>query len=228
MASWQRVFVFTVGISFYGLVEAPAQSTHPVSGRQIAPVMGVGGADWLVRPEREREEQPELALDRIGLKPGMHVGDVGAGVGYFSMRMARRVGPEGKVYANDIQPGMIQRLRDNLKQAGLANVIPVPGTETDPKLPAGQLDLVLMVDVYHELAHPREMLAAIAGALKPGGRLVLLEYRKEDPEVPIREEHKMSIPMVRQELEAEGFLFDKVLPDLPRQHILIFRKARIN
>ena len=228
MASWQSVLACMAVYSLCWPDTVRAQSVHPVSGRQIAPVMGVGGADWLVRPEREQEEQPELALDLIGLKPGMQIGDVGAGVGYFSIRMAKRVGREGKVYANDIQPGMIQRLQANLKREGLDNVIPVLGTETDPKLPAGQLDLVLMVDVYHEFAHPQRMLAGIASALKPGGRLVLLEYRKEDPEVPIREEHKMSIPMVRQELEAEGFRFDKVLSDLRRQHILIFVKPKAN
>ncbi|MBM3812291.1 MAG: methyltransferase domain-containing protein [Acidimicrobiia bacterium] len=204
------------------------QGQHPVSGREIAPVMGMGGADWLERSEREQEEQPEKGLDAIGIKPGMKIGDVGAGVGYFSIRMARRVGAEGKVYANDIQPGMLERLRQRMKAAGVANIETVLGTAADPKLPEGELDLVLMVDVYHEFSQPQRMLAGIARALKTEGRLVLLEYRKEDPDVPIREEHKMSIPMVKQELESGGFRLSRVLHDLPRQHILIFEKARAN
>lgn len=200
-----------------------AQSRHPVSGRPIAGVMGMGGADWLERAEREREEEPEKALDTIGLRLGMTVADIGAGTGYFSLRMARRVGPAGQVYATDIQPGMLSRLEQRIKRDGVHNIVPVLGTETDPKLPRGACDLALMVDVYHEFAYPREMLAAIGAALKPDGRLVLLEYRKEDPDVPIREEHKMSVATVRQELEAEGFVFDKLIDTLPRQHILVFR-----
>jgi predicted methyltransferase len=226
MTSWQ-----TIPLTLVLLAPARApgwQGAHPVSGREIAPVMGMGGADWLVRAEREREEEPERALDAIGVKSGMKVGDVGAGVGYFSLRMAQRVGAEGKVYANEIQAGMLDRLRRRMREAGATNIEPVLGTVSDPKLPAGELDLVLLVDVYHEFSQPQAMLRGIARSLKPDGRLVLLEYRKEDPKVPIREEHKMSIPMVQTELEAEGFRLEKVLHDLPRQHILIFRKAKAN
>ena len=187
--------------------------------------MGVGGADWLDRPERQFEEQPDKALDSLGLKPGMIVADVGAGTGYMSLRMAERVGPVGKVYANDIQPEMLRLLRDNARDAHIGNVETVLGTESDPKLPAGRMDLVLLVDVYHEFSHPQRMLRKIHESLKPDGRLVLLEYRKEDPKIPIRPEHKMSVAEVKAELEPEGFVLAQVIETLPRQHILILTKA---
>ena len=184
----------------------------------------MGGADWLVRSEREMEEEPDRALDAIGIAKGAVVGDIGAGVGYFTWRMAERVGPAGKVYAVDIQPQMLERLRKNLAQRGLSNVEPVLGTADDPKLPAKALDLILLVDVYHEFSEPQKMLEKMREALKADGRLVLLEYRKEDPAVPIRPEHKMSIADVKAELEPEGFRLERVSDVLPRQHILIFRK----
>lgn len=208
-------------------VGASAQTTHPGTGREIAPVMGMGGADWLVRSEREKEEAPDRALDAIVLKKGDVVADIGAGVGYFTWRMAERVGPEGLVYASDIQPGMLAQLKKNVAARGLANVVPVLGTDVDPKLPAGKLDLALLVDVYHEFSQPQTMLARIREALKPSGRMILLEYRKEDPSVPIRLEHKMTVQEVRAEIEPEGFKFETSLESLPRQHILIFRPARI-
>jgi tRNA A58 N-methylase Trm61 len=201
------------------------QGEHPVTGRQIAGVMGVQGADWLNRPEREKEENPEGALDALALKPGMVVADVGAGTGYMSLRMAKRVGPTGKVYANDLQPEMLRRLRENAAKAGITNVETVQGEEADPKLPAGRMDLVLLVDVYHEFSKPREMIDKIRESLKPDGRLVLLEYRKEDPKVPIREEHKMTVAEVKAELEPQGFVMSQVIETLPRQHILILTKA---
>ncbi|HTB20400.1 MAG TPA: class I SAM-dependent methyltransferase [Bryobacteraceae bacterium] len=201
------------------------QGEHPVTGRQIAGVMGVQGADWLNRPEREKEENPEGALDALGIRPGMVVADVGAGTGYMSLRLAKRVGPTGKVYANDLQPEMLRRLRENAVQAGLTNIETVQGEEADPKLPLGRMDLVLLVDVYHEFSKPREMIDKIREALKPDGRLVLLEYRKEDPSVPIRLEHKMTVAEVKAELEPQGFLMSQVIETLPRQHILILTKA---
>jgi SAM-dependent methyltransferase len=201
-----------------------AQSAHPETGRQPAPVMGMGGADWLVRPERESEEAPELALDAIGIGRGLTVADVGAGAGYFTWRLAGRVGPGGKVYANDIQPGMLDRLRRNVAARKLTNVELVLGAEDDPRLPEGHIDLALLVDVYHEFSKPQKMVQGIRLALKPDGRLVLLEYRKEDPKVPIRLEHKMTIEEVKAEVEPEGFRLERVLNGLPRQHILIFRR----
>src|SRR5271168_36120 len=202
-----------------------AQGEHPVTGRQIAGVMGVQGADWLNRPEREKEENPEGALDALGIRPGMVVADVGAGTGYMSLRLAKRVGPSGKVYANDLQPEMLRRLRENAVKAGLTNIETVQGEEADPKLPPGRMDLILLVDVYHEFSKPREMIDKIREALKPDGRLVLLEYRKEDPNVPIREEHKMTVAEVKAELEPQGFAMSQVIETLPRQHILILTKA---
>jgi ubiquinone/menaquinone biosynthesis C-methylase UbiE len=188
-------------------------------------VMGMSGADWLVRPEREAEEQPEKALDALNLKPGMVVADIGAGVGYMSLRMARRVGPSGKVYANDLQPPMLDLLRKNAAKAGIGNVVTVVGDVSDPKLPANTMDLVLLVDVYHEFSQPQQMLRKIRETLKPDGRLVLLEYRAEDPNVPIIAEHKMTVAQVKSELEAEGFVLQPVIETLPRQHILILTKA---
>jgi SAM-dependent methyltransferase len=207
-------------------VLAPAfQSTHPLTGRHIANVMGFRGADWLERPERESEENVEGALDAIGLKPGMTVAEVGAGTGYVALRMAKRVGPGGKVYANDLQPEMLGLLRDNAAKAGITNVQTVQGSETDPKLPDGQIDLIILVDVYHEFSQPQKMLQGIRRALKPDGRLVQLEYRKEDPNVPILPDHKMSVAEAKTEVEAEGFKLQPVIETLPRQHILIYTKA---
>ncbi len=201
------------------------QGEHPVTGRKIAGVMGVQGADWLNRPEREQEENPEAALDALGIRPGMVVADVGAGTGYMSLRMAKRVGPAGRVYANDLQPEMLRRLQQNAAKAKIMNIELVLGEDADPKLPAGRMDLVLLVDVYHEFSKPRQMIDKIRESLKPDGRLVLLEYRKEDPNVPIREEHKMTVAEVKAELEPQGFVMSQVIETLPRQHILILTKA---
>jgi SAM-dependent methyltransferase len=221
--SWGRFLVLALSLAL--VVPAWSQGVHPKSGRRIAAVMGVGGADWLEREEREREESPTKAIELLALKPGMVVADIGAGVGYYTTRMARRVGPTGKVYAADIQPEMLTILRKRLEERKLTNVETVLSTETDPKLPANTLDLALMVDVYHELGQPQRVLRKIHQALKDDGRLILLEYRKEDPYVPIRIEHKMSVAEAKLELEDEGFVLDQVIPGLPWQHILVFRKA---
>lgn len=201
-----------------------AQGVHPKSGRRIAPVMGVGGADWLERNERESEENPTKAVELLDLKPGMVVADIGAGVGYYSLRIAQRVGPTGKVFANEIQPEMLSLLKKRLRDQKVKNIEMVLGTERDPKLPAGSCDLILMVDVYHEFSHPQEMLRRLREALKDDGRLVLLEFRKEDPYVPIRPEHKMSVKEAKLEVEEEGYQLAQVKEDLPWQHILIFKK----
>lgn len=201
-----------------------AQESHPVTGRKYAGVMSADGAPWLTRPERETEEEPDRALAAIGIAKGSTVADIGAGSGYMTWRMAALVGPSGKVYANDIQPKMLDLLRKNLQQRYLTNVETVLGAADDPKLPANALDLVLLVDVYHEFSEPQKMLRHIRESLKPDGRLVLLEYRGEDPSVPIRPEHKMTVAQVKAELEPEGYRLDRVLETLPRQHILIFRK----
>jgi ubiquinone/menaquinone biosynthesis C-methylase UbiE len=203
-----------------------AQAIHPKSGRRIAAVMGYAGADWLERSEREIEEMPDEALKSMGIKPGMTVADVGAGSGYFTVRLSRLVGPGGKVYAQDIQPEMLRLLRRRLDADKFTNIETVLGTEADPKLPPGQIDLILMVDVYHEFSQPQRMLKKLRESLKENGRMVLLEYRKEDPWVPIRPEHKMSVAEAKLEVEEEGFVLERVGNQLPRQHILVFKKSR--
>jgi len=205
--------------------QASHPATHPVTGRQFAGVMGPAGADWLVRPEREQEEEPDKALSALQIHQGSVVADIGAGVGYFTWRLANIVGSSGKVYANDIQPEMIRQLKKNIQDRGLTNVEPVLGKIDDPRLPKGAVDLALLVDVYHEFSEPQKMLDRIRESLKPDGRLVLLEFRKEDPNIPIRPEHKMSVADVKAEVEPEGYKLDNVLEVLPRQHILIFRLA---
>ncbi len=203
---------------------AAAPGVHPVSGRRFANVMGWQGANWLERSERESEEEPDKALDALGSLTGLTVADVGAGSGYFTIRLASRVGPAGRVFANDLQSEMLKMLTARLARERVTNVTLVQGAIDDPKLPSSSLDLAIMVDVYHEFSEPQKMLRGLRAALKPGGRLVLLEYRKEDPQVPIRFEHKMSVAEARLELEAEGFLFSRLDDRLPRQHILIFSK----
>ena len=228
----RRSFVAVGGgsVVLAALVVASAQQiastpgVHPVSGRRYAGVMGYQGADWLDRVERVDEESPDRALDAIQVVRGSTVADVGAGSGYMTVRMARRVGPTGKVYATDIQPEMLVLLRQRLVREGVSNVEPVLGQIDDPRLPPAAIDLILMVDVYHELSEPQRMLRRMRDALKPDGRLVLLEYRKEDPTIPIRIEHKMTVAEAKMEIEAEGFRMWKVDEVLPRQHILIFTK----
>jgi ubiquinone/menaquinone biosynthesis C-methylase UbiE len=193
--------------------------------REIAHFMSHQGAPWLEREERETEEAPNRLVSALGLKPGNQVGDVGAGSGYLTWRMARVVGPTGKIYANDIQPEMIAFLRTNLSVRGITNVVPVLGTTTDPRLPDNTLDLILLVDVYHECDHPWEMTRRMTDALKPGGRLVLVEYRGEERWIPIKPLHKMTANQVRKEMALHPRLaFMENLTNLPRQHILIFQK----
>ncbi len=201
----------------------PAPPTHPLTGRQIAGI--ATNAKWLERGAREQEEAPEKALQLVGIRPGMVVADVGAGTGYMTTRLARIVGPTGKVYANDVQPAMLQIIQDKARTEHLSNVEIVRGTDTDARLPENAIDLALLVDVYHELWHPQEMLRSIRRSLKANGELVLVEYRKEDPTIPIADTHRMSVADARTEVEAEGFTFDRLIPGLPRQHIMVFRKA---
>jgi cyclopropane fatty-acyl-phospholipid synthase-like methyltransferase len=202
---------------------AKVERRHPVSGRVFAPVMGVGGAGWLERAEREQEEAPSKAIEALALKPGMVIADIGAGSGYYTSRLAKKVAPSGRVYATDIQPGMIEILNRRVKGEGLTNVETILGAMDDPRLPPASIDVAIMVDVYHELQQPQVFLQRLRPALKPGGRLVLLEFRKEDPHVPILEVHKMSIAEVKAELEAEGFTIERVINVLPWQHIIVLQ-----
>jgi ubiquinone/menaquinone biosynthesis C-methylase UbiE len=193
-------------------------------GREIAQVMSWEGADWLFRPTRIEEEQPEAMLSALKIPSGATVADVGAGAGYTTMRLARKVGPKGTVYATDVQPEMLRMLRDNARAARLTNIKPVRCTQTETGLPDSAIDLVLMVDVYHECSDPEATLKGLRAALKPRGRLVLVEFRGEDPEVPIKPEHKMTLEQVRLEVEPQGFTFKESLEFLPWQHVIIFEK----
>jgi ubiquinone/menaquinone biosynthesis C-methylase UbiE len=194
-------------------------------GREIAWVMGHQAAGWLDRPEREKEEDPAKLIKALDVKPGMVIADVGAGSGYHTFRLAPLVGPAGKVLAVDIQPEMLDILKARAKKQKVTNVEPVRGTETDPKLPAGAVDLILLVDVYHEFSHPYEMAEAMTAALKPGGRMVFVEFRLEDPKVPIKLVHKMTERQVIREMEQFPALeHEKTVATLPWQHIVIFKK----
>jgi SAM-dependent methyltransferase len=193
-------------------------------GREIAHVMGHQGVDWLERPEREREEQPDRAVQALRLAPGAVVADIGAGSGYFTHRLARAVGPTGRVFAVDIQPEMLERLGREMKARGVTNVVPVLGAVDHPNLAPASVDLVLMVDVYHELSAPFEMLQAIVKALKPGGRVAFIEYRAEDPRVPIKPLHKMTEAQVRKEAAVHSLEWVETVRSLPWQHLIIFRR----
>jgi len=193
-------------------------------GREIAQVMGHQGADWLERPEREDEEQPKKLVNLLKLKPGMNVADIGAGTGYITFLMAKKIGPEGKAYAVDIQPEMLDIIRQRMKKRKITNVEPIQGTENDPKLPESSIDLIIMVDVYHEFSFPFEMSEGMVKALKPGGRLVFVEYRLEDPNVPIKLVHKMSESQVIAEMKPHPLRWVGTIGNLPRQHVIIFEK----
>ena len=193
-------------------------------GREIAQVMGHEAADWLDRPEREAEEAPSLLIKALGLRPGMVVADIGAGSGYLTFPMARLVGPKGKVFAVDIQQEMLDIIRQKMPEQKVKNVVTILGTITDPKLPANSTDLAMMVDVYHEFDHPYEMADAMVKGLRKGGKLVFVEYRKEDPNVPIKEVHKLSVAQVRKEMSLFPLKWVKTNNILPRQHIIIFEK----
>jgi ubiquinone/menaquinone biosynthesis C-methylase UbiE len=194
-------------------------------GRQIARVVsGHGNAVWLERPEREQEEQTTKMVDLLALKPGDVVADVGAGTGYMTWRMARKVAPNGKVYAQDVQQEMLDMIAENMKKRDVTNVVLTLGTASDAKLPANTLDLVLMVDVYHEFDHPYEMAESLVRALKPGGRLVFVEFKKEDPQIPIYPPHKMSEAQVKKEMAVFPLAHAQTFTNLPWQHVIVFKK----
>jgi ubiquinone/menaquinone biosynthesis C-methylase UbiE len=205
-------------------VEIPPQLTH-FHGREIAQTMHFTGAPWLVRESRQREEDCRMLLDALEVRRGATVCDLGCGNGFYTIELARRVGPQGVVYAVDIQPEMLRMLAERAAFEGLWNIRPVLGTVIDPRLPAGAIDLVLCVDVYHEFSHPEQMLARMHESLAPGGRLVLAEFRGEDPAVPIKPLHKMTKAQIRQELEPAGFAVVREFDRLPWQH-LVFLEAR--
>jgi ubiquinone/menaquinone biosynthesis C-methylase UbiE len=193
-------------------------------GREISAVMGWRGAAWLERGERETEERTDLLLAQLQLSPGMRVADIGAGTGYIARRIARAVGPNGRVDAVDVQPQMIEALTRLAAQEGLAQIRPVLGGVDDVRLAPSTVDLAIMVDVYHELEFPREVLASVVRAVKPGGRVVFVEYRGEDPKVPIKPLHKMTVAQLRREASVHPLVLERVADPLPWQHIVVFRR----
>lgn len=192
-------------------------------GREISHVMGHLGSSWLERKEREKEEQVSQALKNMDLKPGEVIADIGAGSGYYSFRMAERVS-KGKVLAVDLQPEMLDIMRQKIKRNKVKNVELIQGQEANPNLAPQSVDMVLMVDVYHELSYPKEMMEQIVAALKPGGRFILLEYRMEDPKVPIKRLHKMSLKQAVKEMKAVGLQLKENIGNLPWQHFMVFVK----
>ena len=191
-------------------------------GRRVAQTMHFAGAEWLVRNEREREERCSLMLANLGIKPGMTVCDMGCGNGFHTLPIARMLRKAGLVVGVDVQPEMLGYLRERVESEGIENVIPILGSYHNPRLPPAAIDLVLMVDVYHEFSHPEQMLASIKQSLKPGGLVVLVEFRAEDPKVPIKRLHKMSKAQVNKELTANGFKLVKEFDKLPWQHMMFF------
>jgi ubiquinone/menaquinone biosynthesis C-methylase UbiE len=201
--------------------QIPPPQTHHM-GREIAQTMHYTGAPWLVRESRQREEDCRMLLESLAIKPGQNVCDLGCGNGFYTVELARQVGPRGTVYAVDIQPEMLRMLAERAAAEGLRNIRPVLSTPIDPRLPAGELDIVLCVDVYHEFSHPDAMLARIRESLADGGQLVLAEFRGEDPAVPIKPLHKMTKAQVRAELEPAGFELAREFDRLPWQHLMFW------
>jgi ubiquinone/menaquinone biosynthesis C-methylase UbiE len=193
-------------------------------GREIAHVMGHQAAEWLERPEREQEERTSRLVEALKFRPGEAVADIGAGTGYLTRRIAPRLLPRGKVYAVEIQQEMLGLLTNKLGAAGISNVVPVLGTITDPKLPTNAVDTIIMVDVYHEFDHPFEMTEAMCRALKPGGRMVFVEFRGEDENVPIKRVHKMTEAQVKKEMSVHPLVWKETIGVLPWQHIIVFTR----
>ncbi len=193
-------------------------------GREISHVMGHQGAEWLERPEREREEMPNRLVELLKLKDGDVVADIGIGTGYIARRISPKIGDTGTIYGVEIQQEMLDILAEKMAGEGITNIKGVLGTITDPKLPPESVDLAIMVDVYHEFSHPYEMMQNICRALKPGGRVVFVEYRAEDPKVPIKRLHKMSELQVIKEATPHPLVWVETLTDLPWQHVIIFQK----
>ena len=234
--SWKIAGIFFLGVitcpQLPGETPKPAAEVAPPEmteymGRTIAQTMHWSGAGWLIRHKREQEEASTLMREKLELKPGMNVCDMGSGNGYHALPMAKAISPGGKVYCVEIQQEMLDMLQKRAEAAGVKNLVSVLGQPWDPKLPESSCDIILMVDVYHEFSYPPQMLAGMRKALKPGGRIVQVEYRAEDDEVPIKPEHKMSKVQVKKELTANGFKLVKEFDGLPWQHMMWFEKAEM-
>jgi ubiquinone/menaquinone biosynthesis C-methylase UbiE len=234
------LLVLLIGIATAICVRATAQETPDVpralkplrtppalkeyKGRRIAQTMHYLGAEWLTRDNREQEERCSLMLANLGVKRGMAICDMGCGNGFHTLQLAKMTGDEGHVYGVDIQPEMLKMLNDRADAQGIRNVSPILGTFTDPRLPKGKIDMILLVDVYHEFSHPEQMLAAMRDALSPEGVCVLVEFRTEDPKVPIKPEHKMSKEQILKEWPTNGFKLAKEFDGLPWQHMMWFAR----
>lgn len=211
-----------------GAVETARRPPKPLEvykGRRIAQTMHFTGAEWLIRGNRESEERCSLMLANLGVKPGMTVCDMGSGNGFYTLQMAKMVGPTGHVYAVDIQPEMLVMLNERADREGITNITPVLGTQINPRLPKGRVDLILCVDVYHEFSYPEQMLAGMRDSLSDKGAVVLVEYRAEDKDVPIKPEHKMTKAQVLKELVPNGFRLAQEFDKLPWQHMMWFTKS---
>jgi ubiquinone/menaquinone biosynthesis C-methylase UbiE len=223
------LFLLAVSLTFAWLAPALAQDGFPralrsYKGREIAQTMSYHGAPWLLRENREQEERCSLMLANLGVKPGMTVCDMGCGNGFYTLQLAKMVGEDGWVYGVDIQPEMLHLLNQRAHKAKANNVTPVLGTLINPHLPKGKIDLILLVDVYHEFSHPEHMLRAMREALSPEGRIALLEYRAEDPDVPIKRLHKMSKEQIMKEYPANGLKLVDEFDKLPWQHMMFFAR----
>jgi len=233
-----RLLLIAMAILFAGVVVAqddrpkkPKRAKTPpplevYKGRRIAQTMHYTGAEWLTRDNREQEERASLMLSALGVKPGMRVCDMGCGNGFHTVQLAKMVGEKGHVYAVDIQPEMLEMLNKRADEAGVANISPILGTFVDPRLPKEEIDLILLVDVYHEFSNPEEMLARMRESLAPKGAIVLVEFRSEDPKVPIKPEHKMSKEQIMKELPPNGYKLVKEFERLPWQHMMWFEADR--
>jgi len=219
-----RTFILgTLLLFLFQPLQAQKSRPEPVYlGRRIAQTMHYAGASWLIRHEREREEASETMRAELHLKPGMNVCDMGSGNGYHTIPFAKAVAPDGKAYAVDIQQPMLEMLEAAARRANVTNIVSILGAEDSPKLPDASCDLIVLTDVYHEFSHPEAMLAGMKQALKPGGQIVLVEFRAEDPGVPIKPEHKMSKAQIMKEMTANGFVLSRSFDKLPWQHMMWF------
>src|SRR3954471_23062806 len=229
MGRWYAVSLFAVALGLCAarlgnaIDPTPAPKTNEYMGREIAQTMHYSGAEWLTRESREREEDCKTLLAALNVKPGDTVCDLGCGNGFYTLKLAKLVGKDGRVVAVDIQPEMLELLKAAAKAEKITNIEPALGTVTDPKLPEGKIDLMLLVDVYHEFSNPEEMLAAIRKSLKTNGRVALAEFRAEDPKVPIKPLHKMTKAQIMKEFTSNGFKLVEEFDKLPWQHLMFFK-----